>query len=100
MPVRRVPRAKCRAEFWADQIAGAADGEQALTAAVRWLRKEITTVAEQRPEIAEAARWDMARQIAAYAARLPRARMTLRAGLTADERWHLLNPWTRGEGSR
>jgi hypothetical protein len=98
MTVRRASRAEARAEFWVEQIAGTPDGNQALTFAWNWVRKELAVVAEQRPEAAEAARWDLARQLGAYASRLRRARIVLRAGLEPAERWRLLNPWKRGGG--
>ena len=93
MPVRRITRAQARAEFWVGEIGRAENGDKALTDALRWLRKEISLVADLRPEAAEAARWDMARLIAGHASRLPRARITLRPGLTPDEKWKLLHPW-------
>jgi len=89
-----------RAEFWVEGIERTADGNQALTFAWNWVRKELAVVAEQRPETAEAARWDLAWQLAAYASGLRRARITLRRGLAPAEREQLLNPSRRGGGSQ
>jgi hypothetical protein len=98
MGVRRIPRSRSRAEFWVQQLGAAGDGGQALADAWRWFRKELVEVNEQRPETAEAARWDMARQIAAYASRMPKARIRLRRGLDPSEQWQLLNPWAKKDG--
>lgn len=97
MPSRRIPRVQTRAEHWAEQLAAASSGEEALVLAVRWIRSELSRLAESRPPAAEAARWELARQLAAYASRLPRAKITLRTGLTVRERWQLLHPWTPPE---
>lgn len=104
MSVRRVPGTRARAEHWSKVIEdaavhgatpGAAYGSPgvALDAAYGWVRKELSELAEIRPEAAAAARWDLARNLAAFASRVPRGRFTPRSGLTAAEKWQLLNPW-------
>lgn len=98
MPVRRITRKQARAEFWVNEIGTAETGDKALTDTLRWLRKEISLVADLRPEAAEAARWDMARLIARHTSRLPRARIDPRPGLTPEEKWKLLNPWKQQGG--
>jgi hypothetical protein len=98
MPVRRIPRTRTRAEHWSGELSKTQSGDQALTDAWRWFRKEIATLAETNPEAAEAARWDMARQLAQYAARVPRARIALRRGLIESEVWSLRHPWERPDG--
>ncbi|MGH3188198.1 MAG: hypothetical protein ACRDOL_13190 [Streptosporangiaceae bacterium] len=97
MPPRRIPRPESRTQFWVEQLTAAGDGKQALSDAWRWLLSSLSTVAGQRPETAEAAAWDMARQIAVYASRLPKARIPLRRGLDPAEVWRLLNPWAPDE---
>jgi hypothetical protein len=93
MSVRRVLGTRARAEHWTKAIAGADAADDALTAAYRWARKELSELEEMRPEAAAAARWDLARNLAAFASRVPRGRFAARTGLTAAERWQLLNPW-------
>jgi hypothetical protein len=98
---RMQPRSASRAEYWVGQLDSAETGQQAVEAAWRWFRGALAAVAEQRPEVAEAARWDLARQIAAYASRLPRARIGLRRGLEPEEMRRLLQPWApEGGGPR
>jgi hypothetical protein len=99
MPQRRVPRSRTRAEFWVDGLDTTKSGEQALADAWRWFRSEITELTEARPVVAEAAAWDMARKLAAYSARLPKARIQLRSGLEPAERRQLLDPWGASEDS-
>ena len=86
---RRPRRAQRRALWWVEQIlaVGEADGggRRALDLSWQWLRAELSGVSELRPQAAEAARWDLARQLSAYAALLARAKIPLRAGLTQDE---------------
>lgn len=94
---RRVPRSQKRAEFWVPELAKAADGDEALMFAWRWLRKELTAAQERRGDIADAAAWDLARWLAQYSSRLPRAQIRWRKGLTLREQWRLLNPWAKEE---
>jgi hypothetical protein len=90
---RRPRRSALRAMFWVDRLKNAESGDAALTDMVRWVRSVLAAIEQLRPEAAEAARWELARQLAAYTARLPKAKLRLRAGLTPEEEQDLLNPW-------
>jgi hypothetical protein len=95
MPRRRTLKAANRAENYVTQIRDAPTGWQALSIAWRWLLSEMKNAREFRPRVVEAAAWEMARFIAAYACRLPKAVITLRSGLTDEEVARLLNPWAK-----
>jgi hypothetical protein len=95
----RVPRSGSRAAFWTETIAAAdADGKDALDDAIRWVRSGLARLEESRPKVAVAARWDLARSLCLFAARMPRVEIDSRAGLTDQEKRQLLNPWTEGGG--
>lgn len=100
MPRFRISRRESRAEWWVKQIADAASGAEALEAAWSWLKKELAEVAEDRPQKADAGRWDMARQIADYAAHLSRHKIAHEPGLTERQQWELLHPWDDWEARR
>jgi len=93
MPHRRVPRSRTRAEHWVELLAAAGSGPEALAIALRWIKSEFAHLSDTRPAAGEAASWELARQLAAYAARLPRARTANRSGLEDWERNQLLDPW-------
>ncbi len=92
---RRPPRSRSRAEHWVARIRAAASGRAALSAAWDWLLSELESAREGRPGRADAACWDMAYNVSAYAARLPKAHLSKRSGLTDDEIASLLDPWAR-----
>jgi hypothetical protein len=100
MPRFRISRRESRAEHWTGEMAAADSGAEALEAAWSWLKKELSEVAEDRPQKADDARWDMARQIADYAAHLPRHKVPHNPGLTERQRWELLHPWDDWEARR
>jgi len=95
MPRRRTPRSQTRAEYWVGELAAADGGDQALEIALRWVKSAIANLADTRPAAGEAGSWELARQLAAYAARLPRAKIPHRTGLEDWERQQLLNPWAQ-----
>lgn len=94
----RVRRQENRVLFWADKLKSAGSGDEALADMWRWLRAVLAAVEAQRPQVAEAARWEIARGLALIIVRLPLAKYSLRAGLTEAEERALLDPWGRNGG--
>jgi hypothetical protein len=84
------------------RIRDAASGRDALSQAWNWVLSEQQSTRELRPDRADSACWELALNVAAYASRMPRARIARRTGLTAGEVARLLDPWATGtaEGER
>jgi hypothetical protein len=96
----RIPRSANRATYRIGQISAAPDdGQAALREAWSWILKEVSNLEEKHPRAAAAARWALTRSLCLFAARLPRARIAFRRGLTEDETRQLLHPWDE-EGDR
>lgn len=89
----RVRRSVNRVLFWVGRLRTAGSGDEALADMWRWLRAVLADVEVHRPQAAEAARWEISRELAAITVRLPRAKYALRAGLTEAEERQLLDPW-------
>jgi hypothetical protein len=87
---RRLRRTQNRLLYWVLRLKRAQSGDEALTAMWSWTRGELAKIGEQRPEDAEAARWHLARELAALNASLRRARYPMRAGITDEEESGLL----------
>ena len=92
---RRPPRSRSRAEHWVARIRAAASGREALSHAWNWVLSEQQSTREIQPDRADSACWELALNVAAYAARMPRARIARRTGLAPDEVARLLDPWAR-----
>lgn len=86
---------------WVNALATAPSGKKALTDVMRWAWSVLDGIEEHRPGAADAARWEIARQLAMIVVRLPRAAYKHRAGLTEAEQRALLSPREqRGGDSR
>lgn len=64
--------AKARAAYWTPLIKEAATGEEALANAWRWLRSELSVMAESRPEHVDSAKRDLAAQMLTNAELMPK----------------------------
>lgn len=97
---RRPRRSQTRTWNWVNALATAPTGKKALTDVMRWAWSVLDDIEEHRPKAVDAARWQIARELAVIVARLPRAVYEHRAGLTEAEQRALLNPWEqrRGDG--
>jgi hypothetical protein len=97
MTVRRIPRRTSRAMNYVETLAGEkTTAAEALDAAWNWFKKELSEVAEDRPQKADWIRWLMARLLASWAASLSKVQIEpadRRPGLTPQERHALLHPW-------
>ena len=102
MQRRRPLRSTTRAEHWVEQIRDAANGRDALKKASDWLLSELQSTREVQHGRADSACWEMALNTGLYAARLRRAHIKKRTGLTAAEVARLLDPWGQDaeEGER
>lgn len=77
---------------WVNDLVTAPTGKTAITNVMRWAWSVLDDIEEHRPRAADAARWEIARQLAVIVVRLPRAVYEHRAGLTEAEQRALLSP--------
>jgi hypothetical protein len=97
---RRPRKSETQAWNWVNALATAPSGKKALTDMMRWAWSVLDDIDEHRPKAADAARWEIARQLAVIIVRLPRVAYTHRAGLTEAEQRALLDPRGQRRGER
>jgi hypothetical protein len=87
---RRPRKSERQTWEWVRRITEAKTGAEAATAAMQWTWSVLSDIEEHHSKAADAARWQIARELAAVAAGLRRAQYEHRAGLTAAEQQALL----------